>query len=118
MKSLWLLLIVFAVGCSPVTLEELRCQGEAETGKLAADLRKLETKEDLQKALPKIKKRFNRIGDILMEVRKFSNALPIEPTVASEELFIELSRLYELPGAQELIENAEEDAIRLLSKGP
>jgi hypothetical protein len=103
-------------GCSPATLEDLRCQGEAETLQLAKVLRGLETKEDVQKALPKIKKRFNRIAVILGEVRKFPNPPPLDPTMASEELFIELSRLYEIPGAREWVEGAEEEAVQKLSR--
>lgn len=114
-RAVWLVSFGCLVGCSPATLEDLRCQGEAETRRLAKELQGIETKEDLQKALPRIKKRFNRIADLLIEVRKFPNPAPLEPTEASEALFIELARLYEIPGMREAIEGAEEEAVQRLS---
>ena len=112
----WLLLIplLFLCSCSPATLADLRCQGEAETRRLAKELRGIESVEELQRALPKLKKRFNRIADLLQEARKFPLPSEGEPTEASEELFIELARLYELPGGREWVEKAEEEAMARL----
>ena len=115
-KRAALILAVCLTGCSPATLDDLRCQGEAETGKLAAELRGIETKEELQKNLPRLKKRFNRISDLLVEVRKFPNPAQAEPTMASEELFVELARIYEIPGAREMIEKSQSEAILRLAK--
>lgn len=110
--------LAFLSGCSPTTLEDLRCQGEAETGKLASELRKIENKEELQKALPRLRKRFNKIADILIEIRKFPNATSSssgDPSWESEALFIELSRLYDIPGNREMIETAQSEAIHRLA---
>ena len=113
----WTLLVFASLsGCSPASLKDVRCEGEAETRKLASELRGIESKEDLQKAIPRLKKRYHRMADLLMEVRKFSNPPPAEPTLASEELFVELARLYEIPGAREVIETAQAEAIHQLSK--
>lgn len=108
--------LCFLTGCAPATLDDLRCQGEAETEGLATFLREIETKEDLEKALPRLKKKFNRLALILQEVRKTPHSLGTDPSVASEELFIELSRLYEIPGCRDLVERAEDEAIEILQR--
>ena len=72
-----------------------------------------ESKEDLQKALPQLKERFNQIAELLIEVRKMPKE-ELEPSLASEQLFAELARLYEMPGGREQIESAQKDAIQNL----
>lgn len=93
--------------------EELLCRAEEETKEIAALLRQVETQDDLARVFPKLKKRFTRLAELMRQNRLF---LPQEraPTEASEELFIELARLYERPGMQEWIEKAERQAIALL----
>src|SRR3990167_576159 len=136
--SFFLLLLLAA--CSPTSLKDLRMEGEAETKKLALELRKIETKESLIRASPKLKKRFNRIADLLIQTHEFEELLPErkefprsgkdrdcvelpvqkgeilkEPSLASEELFIELARLYEIPGAKEIVEGAQKEAVAKLN---
>lgn len=107
----WIFLSSLLAGCG--SFADLRYEGEAETRKLARELRAIETKEDLQKAIPRLKKRFNKIADLLIEVRSFSK-VETEPSQASEELFIELARLYEISGGRELIESAQTEAVHRL----
>lgn len=114
----FLIFLFFFVGCSPANLKDLRCEGEAEMKKLTAELKKIESKEDVQKASKKLKKRFNRIADLLIETRKFSspNDESIEPVPAGEELFAELARIYEIPGARAAIETAQSEAVHRLDR--
>lgn len=106
-------ILIFLASCGPASLADLRYEGEAQTRKLAAELRTIESKEDLQKAIPKLKKRFNKIGELLIEARGFPKE-ESEPSFASEQLFAELARLYEMPGGRELIESAQTEAIHQL----
>jgi hypothetical protein len=106
-------ILLLLIGCSPSTLADLRCEGEAQTKKLAQELRQIENKDDLQRALPRLKKRFTKIADLIVEVRKYPPEAS-EPSAASEELFAELARLYEMPGGRELIEVAQREAIHRL----
>ncbi|HSX26798.1 MAG TPA: hypothetical protein VLE89_07320 [Chlamydiales bacterium] len=102
-------------GCAPSTLGDLRLEGEAETRKLAMELKAIDTKEELSRAVPRLKRRYNRLADLLLEARKFEEKGG-EPSLASEELFAELARLYEIPGGRELVESAQEEAVRRLSR--
>lgn len=113
--------LFWLASCSPATWEEIRFEGEAEIRKFAAELKQIESKEDLQKSLPKIKKRFNKMADLLIKIGDFQKKIPLtdnerEPSLASEELFVEIARIYEIPGSRELIENCQAEAVRKLDK--
>ena len=104
---------LFLASCGPASFEDLRWEGEAQTKNLRVELGKIGTKEELQKAVPRLRKRFNQIADLLIEAKKFSHH-SANPSLASEELFVELARLYELPGGRELIEMAQSEAVQKL----
>jgi hypothetical protein len=109
------LIFLFLVSCGASTLSDLRLEAEGEVKKLAAELREIEEKEELQKAVPRLKKRFLRIGELLVAAREFPKEEGL-PTYGSEELFLELARLYEMPGARELIEFSQMEAVEMLRR--
>ena len=78
------------------------------------ELNAFDQNEELAAELTQIKKRYNRMASILSEARKFKERTDEEPSLASEELFAELARLYEIPGGRELIEAAQTEAISRL----
>jgi hypothetical protein len=112
-------LILFClVSWSPETLDDLRREGTTEMQKLTEALKNIQSKEDVKKESKQLVKRFNRIADLLIETRKF-RATGAEPSAAGDELFAELSRLYEIPGVREAIEATQREAIRRLDRtGP
>jgi hypothetical protein len=113
------LLAVCATACGPSSWSDVRAEGEAETRKLARLLHEINTKDELQKEMPRLKKRFNRMADLVLQVRRMKDLSPLpensDPSEASDELFAELARLYEMPGCRELIENAQGEALRRLT---
>ncbi|MDE3047818.1 MAG: hypothetical protein KGI83_05645 [Verrucomicrobiota bacterium] len=94
-------------------MDDVRCEGEAQTRLLAKELRSIETQEDLQKAIPKLRKRYNKIADLLIEAKHVSGE-EMDGSEASEELFAELARIYEMPGGREAIELAQAQALQRL----
>jgi hypothetical protein len=108
------LLLLFFSACAPSSISDLRVLGEAETLKFAKLLHSIDTKDDLQRNLPKVKKSYLRIAELMVEVRKFHEAIDLEPSAASDRLFTELARLYEMPGCRALMESAQEEALALL----
>ncbi len=110
-----LLGLLFLYGCGPASFEDLRWEGEAQTKKLVEELRQIETKEDLQKAVPSLRRRFNQIADLLIKIREVPHQ-ETGPSLASEELFVELARLYEMPGGRELIESSQAQAALKLQR--
>ena len=117
MKRLFCLLFCFAISCGRSAADHLRSRGEAETEKLARLLHDIDTKDDLERKLYKVEKSFNAIADLLLQVRTLpEKPKPKEPSKASDALFAELARLYEMPGCRALLERAQEEAIRRLQK--
>lgn len=104
--------------CGPMSMRDVRSQADAEVTKLTKVLREIDTKDDLQARLPKIKKGFNHIAELVLEVRSIQEKSPefLEPSQVGDELFAELARLYEMPGGRALIETAQSDAIQRLTK--
>lgn len=115
MKSIRYWTWILLSSCGPVTFADLRCEGEAQTRKLAQELSQIETKEELQKAVPRLRKRFDEMAELLLQLRAFP-AQESEPSLASEQLFAELARLYEMPGGRELIETAQSEAVARLEE--
>lgn len=111
---LFFFLFLFA-SCSPSSLHDIRCEADSEITKLVLDLQLVKSKEDLQKQSVRIKKRFNRMADLLIAARNFELTAS-EASIAAETLFVELARLYEIPGVRDLMENLQEEAVRRLDK--
>jgi hypothetical protein len=101
--------------CSPSSLQDIRYEADSEMAKLVLDLQLVGSKEDLQKRSARIKKRFNRMADLLIETRNFEQSAS-ETSPTAEALFVELARLYEIPGVRDLIENLQEEAVHRLDK--
>jgi len=108
-------LFFFLVSCSPLSLQDLRYEADSEMRKLVSELKSVETKEDLQKRSVRIKKRFNKIAELLVQTRNFEETSS-EVSMVAETLFVELARLYEIPGMRESIENLQAEAVHLLDK--
>ncbi len=117
MKRLSLLLLLLT-SCGPMTMKDVRAEADAEVSKLTKVLREVDSKDDLITRLPKIKKGFNQIAELVLEVRSIQEKSPefLEPSAAGDELFAELARLYEMPGGRALIETAQNDAIHRLTQ--
>lgn len=120
MRNLLLASVLLLGSCAPSTVEDFRCEGESQTKAFAQELRKIETRDQLQASLPKIKKRFNRMADLLIAVHQYRMKEPLAdlpaPSLVSDELFAELARLYELPNGREWIELAQSEAVDRLNR--
>ena len=118
------LLILFVgilTACAPSSMEDFRNEGERAARAMTRELRQIQTRDDLQAELPALRRKFLQMSDLLLKVRAFRSKHPESiaspPSFASDELFAELSRIYEVPGGQELIESAQLEAIEKLKNG-
>ena len=116
MRILMLVVLGGLAACGPSSWEEVRYEGEAETRKFVGELKKIETKEDLYRAMPRIKKRFNKMADLLVEIARVEGKKPGADCSAGDELFAEMARIYEIPGGREAIEGCQTEAVRKLDK--
>lgn len=113
----WLLLLCLW-GCSPQTMEDFHHEGQALTKKLIEDLRPIQCREELEEALPQLRKRFEGFVDLMIEVSEFQSQHPgkyfEEPDFAysvDDELLEEIKRVYELEKGKELMERAQREPL-------
>lgn len=115
LRCLSCLSLVGILSCSPVSLEDLKCQSDAEMKKLLVELQCIQSKEDVQRSSKRLKKRFNQMAKLLIAARKFPN-VESDSSSIGEELFVEFARIYEIPGARDSIESIQVEAVHALGR--
>jgi len=124
MKQIFLFTcLFFLVSCCPTSQKDFRQEGETLSKKLLRDLQAIQTREQLVKALPILRGRFNDLVNLIMQAQeaqgKYVEEWEEEALTFNEELnfalFSELKRLYGLEGGRELVEKAEREALQRLS---
>ena len=117
------LLVFFLVlvlgGCGTSSLEEFQYEGEAQCRKLVKILEKVETREELVRALPELKKQFNALAALAVKAKEYQRAHPEEGDIDpcyfdhpyAEALKEELKRVYSIEEGRAMIEKAEREAL-------
>lgn len=114
-----LLSFCLLIGCAPSSLEEYQSSSESICREITLELKKVVLREDLVRSVPKLRKKFLSLVDVIIEARKFAETHPQEMTsfsmysdeVQSEYLREELERVYRIEGGRELIEKAQKEAL-------
>ena len=65
-----LVLLLLCVGCSPSSVDECHHEASVITKKIIADLRDVQTKEDLKEVGPSLKKYYEQLVDIMIIAKK------------------------------------------------
>jgi hypothetical protein len=106
--------------CAPNSLEDFQQEGQSLARQLATELQNVQTREDLQKASPKLKKRFDQLVALMIEARKFQQAHSEESSAfdlystdpaTSDMLLCELKRVYRIESGREIIEKAQKESL-------
>jgi hypothetical protein len=111
--------LLLLYSCSPSSSEEFQREGETRCRMLAADLQKIENREQLLLAETILKKHFERLIDLMIEARQFqqkrfediSTEIPNEENAAEASLENELRRIYAIEGGREIVERAQQEAL-------
>jgi len=119
LKWVGIFLIYFCLwGCSPSSLEEYHYEGQTLSKKLLNELKSIESREDLERAVPYLKKQFESLVDLMIEARNFQEKYPEEyfdePEYAvslDDELLEEIKRIYQLEKGRVLIEKAQRESL-------
>lgn len=114
----FILILIFALAqCSPHSEEDYRQEGRAIMRALTQDLRGIETAEQLIHAEAKLKKKFDRLADLMIEASKSQNDFTEEvATEESVQLKEELRRIYAIERGRECIERAQQEALIRFSR--
>lgn len=87
---------------------------------LVHDLRTIKTKQDLINISPKLEQRFNELVDVMLKAEQLraemGNSFNNQDFALSDELRVELLRIYQLPDGRELIERSQSSSLKKLEK--
>lgn len=116
MRRLWVIfLAIFVTACAPSSLQECCEHGEAITLDIARELEKCHSREDLQKSIPRLKKQFMRLVDIIIEASLHQGEPPaFTDGRAGDKLLFEMQRVYLIEGGRQLVELAQREALEKL----
>lgn len=116
MKKMFVVL-VFLAACSPHSMEDFQREGESICRDITKELKKVQTREELVKSVPKLKLKFNKLVDLMIEARAFQQESEevFDPMVPASDgsalLLAELKRVYKLEAGREIIEKTQKEAL-------
>lgn len=115
------ILFVFALfsSCSPNCNEEIKKESQKTVFQLIKELNSISSREDLIKKKIILKKYFDKLAVLMIEADKLAGSTNKDDddfSSFSDELKSEMIRIYEIDGGQELIENYQKNALRMLTE--
>ncbi|MCH9611928.1 MAG: hypothetical protein S4CHLAM102_04040 [Chlamydiia bacterium] len=120
MKGLFTILILtLLTACAPSTSADFKNEGESLCRSLIHDLQNIETYDDLLAHSNKIRKKINKLCDLMIQAKKSQIKNPtyapdFDSSIVSDLLAEELDRVYTIENCKEFIENLERDALHRL----
>jgi hypothetical protein len=115
-------MLVMATSCGPHSLEEFEEEGEGVMRSLIQELRVIHTREQLLAAYGRLQRQFDRLVIIMIAAEEFKHShaewekeeFVRQNHDLSDQLRIELNRLYRLEGGRQIIEKCQEKALHRL----
>lgn len=109
--------------CSPQTYEDFQMEAERIDAKILHDLKEVHTKQDLLARTSHLKKNYKKMAKLIALFDEYlqSHEMPSqqkEPSSTSQQLCHELLRIYEIPGAKEVLQRIQQEALYYLPKQP
>lgn len=118
--QVYMLAVFFFIteGCAPSSPHEFRQEGESLCRSLVKELQQVETREDLVKLSPYLRKCFSQFAELMMAAHAYERehageavSEESEDYLASEALMEEMKRIYRIEGARKIIEDAQREAL-------
>ena len=116
MKKL-LVATLLLISCTPSSYDGFRREGESVAYALAKDLEKIETLEDLKHKEGRIKKKLDKLTDLMVAFERFNQgrmgeSLPEGNTFISDKLKSQMGRIYAIEGGKETFENIASESLQ------
>lgn len=113
------LILIFVCSCSPHSVDEFAEEGEGVIRSLIQELKCIHTREQLLAASGKLQKQFDRLVTVMIAAEEFCDSHPDQGSgeylrynhELSDQLRMELNRLFRLEGGREIIEKCQEKAL-------
>jgi hypothetical protein len=115
---LFLCLLMTTAGCGPRSLDDFQEEGEGVIRSLIQELKAIHTRDELIAAQGRLQRQFDRLVSIMIAAEEFSlshaeqgkGEVPANHDL-SDQLRVELNRLYRLEGGRQIIEKCQEKAL-------
>ena len=117
MRACLLALFLLLASCGPNSAEDFLNEADGIKRKIASELKQIHTRDELAKAVPKLRKEFNELVAVIIAARTFhdQSEKPLDPEIsdvsASQQLLAELKRVYKIEAGRQLIEQAQQEAL-------
>lgn len=113
-----LCLLISITSCSPRSIEDFQEEGEGIIRSLIQELKAIHTREELLVAQGKLQQQFERLVSTMIAAEEFNFSSPESDKGSnsinhelSDQLRVELNRLYRLEGGRQIIEKYQEKAL-------
>lgn len=122
MKLRFFFLALIFVSCSPNSKEEWRLEGANISRDLIESFKEIHSLDELERKAPRIKKKFNKLVDLVIAAKKYHMKHPdeeeskVRPELVNELLKAELIRIYQIDGCQPYLEEIERDSLHKLDQ--
>lgn len=118
MRFFFLALFFLMSSCNPSTLSEWRVEGVCIVKTLVEELEKIQSLEDLKRSSSSIKKKYNKLVEVMIEAEKWQEQEgDFHPeSFYSEALCREYIRLYSIEGCKELLFSLQKDGLHKLDR--
>lgn len=117
-KCIFLFLFFFFVGCSPSTVQDCRREARGVIKSLTADLREVQTREDLIDREERISRKVQTLVDLMIRLKKLQERGAViseeEDHSPNDALMQEMKRIYTMDGGRALFERFEREALLTL----
>jgi hypothetical protein len=115
-------MLIFTISCTPHSLDEFEEEGEGVIRSLIQELQGIHSREQLVAASGRLQRQFDRLVNVIIAAEEFCYSHPGFDKgeflqlnhELSDQLRIELNRLYRFEGGRQIIEKCQEKALHRL----
>lgn len=109
-------------GCGSSSLDDFQEEGEGVTRSLVQELQSIHTREDLLNSSASLQGLFDKLVDVMIAAQQYRDKHPqLDQNVVSkpnrelsDQLRIELNRLFQIEGGREIIEKYQDPSLQRL----
>lgn len=105
------------LSCTPSSYDGFYREGEALAYAIAKDLEKVETLEDLRRIEERLKKKFDKLTDLMIAFERFNQGMVGQiatgkNTFTSDKLKFQMERIYSMEGGKEAFESIAQESLQ------
>ena len=113
----FIVICLLLLSCTPSSYDGFYREGESLAYAVAKDLEKVETLEDLKQIEGRLKKKFDKLTDLMIAVERFNQGMVGQVTTgrntfASDKLKFQMERIYAMEGGKEAFEAIAQESLQ------